>query len=138
MRSIIDAPGLCFLQLVICLLIRKLLTRKLQHVHVMQLVTKKISWTFTLSLQGFPSRTNQSLLVTPAGSSNSPPGDAGVAPVGSGSVPVLPSQGVNLLPSFSGIVAAMDAGRDEGALNRRDSYDGLREAVRMEDNIPGM
>ena len=91
----------------------------------------------TLSLQGFPSRTNQSLLAAPASSSNSP-GGAGVAPVGSGSVPVLPSQGVNLLPSFSGIVAAMDAGRDEGPLNRRDSYDGLREAVRMDDNIPGM
>ena len=106
--------------------------------NVVQLATKYCSWTFTLSLQGFPSRTNQSLLAAPASSSNSPAGGAGVAPSGSGSVPVLPSQGVNLLPSFSGIVAAMDAGRDEPALDRRDSYDGLREAVRMEDNIPGM
>ena len=91
------------------------------------------------SLQGFPSRTHQSLLAAPVSSSNSPAGSAGVAPVGSGSVPVLPSQGVNLLPSFNGVAAAMDTGREEAALNRRDSYDGLREAVvGREDSRSGM
>ena len=46
--------------------------------------------------------------------------------MGSGSVPVLPSQGVNLLPSLGGAAMAADETRENGA-DLMDGHDGLNE-----------
>ena len=46
--------------------------------------------------------------------------------MGSGSVPVLPSQGVNLLPSLGGAAMAADETRENSA-DLMDGHDGLNE-----------
>ena len=94
-----------------------------------------------LSPQGFPSRTHQASLTTPASSTTPPGGGAALAPTGSGSAPVLPLQGVNLLPSLGGATAAVDEMHDEMSVNGINLVDHDRlsaPVTRREDISSGM